>query len=106
MSPAGAGRSRAAVHAPAKGSQRKRPLRRPSTPSSFTPIRVVVTAGATVQFVNNGQERHTVAARDGSWSTEPLEPAMTGHVTLDAPGTFLYHCTEHRWAIGQITVAP
>ena len=27
-----------------------------------------------------------------------------GYVTFDEPGTFLYHCTDHPWAIGEITV--
>ena len=72
----------------------------------FNPVRALVTAGARVRFINNGNLSHTIAARDGSWTTGPLDPAMFASVVLDAPGTFLYHCTEHPWAIGQITVEP
>ena len=72
----------------------------------FNPVRALVTAGARVRFINNGDLSHTIAARDGSWTTGPLEPAMFASVVLDAPGTFLYHCTKHPWAIGQITVEP
>ena len=72
----------------------------------FNPVRALVTTGARVRFVNNGEIAHTIAARDGSWSTATLEPALSAYITLDDAGTFLYHCTDHPWAIGQITVEP
>ena len=72
----------------------------------FNPVRALVTTGARVRFVNNGEIAHTIAARDGSWSTATLEPASSAYITLDDAGTFLYHCTDHPWAIGQITVEP
>jgi plastocyanin len=72
---------------------------------AFNPVRAQVTAGTRVRFVNNGEIAHTVAARDGSWTTGPIEPAMWTYVTFDQPGTILYHCTEHPWAIGELTVA-
>ena len=73
---------------------------------AFNPVRARVTAGARVQFINNGEIAHTVAARDGSWTTDTLEPGMSDYVTFEQPGTFLYHCTDHPWAIGEITVDP
>ena len=57
-----------------------------------------------MRFINNGEMSHTIAARDGSWSTGTLPPALMGYVTFDEPGTFLYHCTDHPWAIGEVTV--
>ena len=71
---------------------------------AFNPVRALVTVGARLRFVNNGEMTHTVAARDGSWSTGPLAPATSGYVTFDEPGVFLYHCVDHPWAIGEITV--
>ena len=71
---------------------------------SFNPVRALVSVGAPVQFLNNGQIPHSIAAQDGSWTTGTLQPAMSEHVTFDQPGTFLYHCTDHPWAIGEITV--
>ena len=73
---------------------------------AFNPVRAQVRVGDRVQFVNNGALSHTVAARDGSWTTGTLQPAMWGYVTFDEPGTFLYHCTDHPWAIGEVTVEP
>ncbi len=70
----------------------------------FNPVRALVTRGARVLFVNNGEVAHTITARDGSWSTGPLAPATSVYVTLEDAGTLLYHCTDHPWAIGQLTV--
>ena len=70
----------------------------------FTPVRALVRVGSRVRIVNNGAIAHTVAARDGSWTTATLEPSTWEVVTFDRPGTFLYHCTDHPWAIGEITV--
>ena len=70
----------------------------------FNPVRALVTPGTRVLFVNNGEGAHTIAARDGSWTTGTIEPAMSTYVTMDEAGTLLYHCTDHPWAIGQITV--
>ena len=73
---------------------------------NFNPVRARVTAGTRVRFTNNGELAHTVAARDGRWSTSTLEPGLWDFVTFDEPGTFLYHCEDHPWAVGEITVAP
>jgi outer membrane protein assembly factor BamB len=73
---------------------------------AFNPGRARVKAGTRVMFVNNGRIRHALAARDGSWTSGPLPPAKSYYVGFDAPGTYLYHCTEHPWAIGQVTVEP
>ena len=73
---------------------------------NFNPVRARVTAGTRVRFTNNGEIAHTVAARDGSWSTATLAPGLWDFVTFDEPGTFLYHCEEHPWAVGEITVDP
>ena len=70
----------------------------------FNPTRALVRRGARLQFINNGEITHTNAARDGSWSTGPVEPASSASITLGDLGTFLYHCIDHPWAIGQITV--
>ena len=73
---------------------------------NFNPIRARVTVGARVRFTNNGEMARTVSARDGSWSTGRLEPGQWAFITFDEPGTFLYHCEEHPWAVGEIIVDP
>jgi len=66
----------------------------------------VVSAGARVQFRNNGDLPHTIEAQDGSWTTGRLEPATWAFVSFERRGTFRYHCADHPWAVGEITVEP
>ncbi len=73
---------------------------------AFNPPRARVQTGTRVLIMNNGETSHTIAARDGSWSTGTLAPGMFEHVTVDTPGTFLFHCVDHPWAIGELTVEP
>ena len=73
---------------------------------TFNPVRALVTAGARVQFRNNGDLPRTIVAQDGSWTTGRLEPATWAFVTFEHPGTFRYHCAEHPWAVGEIIVEP
>ncbi len=72
---------------------------------AFNPIHALVTGGTRVLFLNNGEMAHAIAARDGSWSTGTIQPGRWEHVTFDQTGTFLYHCTDHPWAIGEITIS-
>jgi plastocyanin len=71
---------------------------------AFSPVRAKVTPGTTVTFTNNGQVVHTIVAQDGSWNTGSLVTAESDYVKFDKPGTYVYHCKEHPWAIGQIVV--
>jgi glucose dehydrogenase/plastocyanin len=73
---------------------------------AFNPDRALVKAGTRVMFVNNGRLNHTLAARDRSWNSGDLRPGGSYYVLFDKPGTHLYHCTNHPWAIGEVTVEP
>ncbi len=73
---------------------------------AFNPPRTQVGSDTRVRFINNGEIAHTIAARDGSWTTGAIAPGLFGYHTFDTPGTFRYHCTDHPWAIGEITVEP
>jgi plastocyanin len=71
---------------------------------AFNPYRARVKAGTRVTWRNNGRLSHTIAAQDGSWTTETLGPLDIGSVTFDKPGTFTYICKEHPWTYGQLIV--
>ena len=71
---------------------------------SFAPVRVRVKAGTSVTWINNGTTVHTVTARDGSWTTGPLKPIQAGVVRFDKPGTHIYTCKEHPWAVAELIV--
>ncbi len=70
----------------------------------LAPLRARVAAGATVTWVNTTSLTHTVAARDGSWSTGRIAPDGSASVAFDTPGTYEYVCHDHLWTIGQLTV--
>ena len=53
-----------------------------------------------------GPQAPRPARSDGSWTIGALQPATWEAVTVDESDTFQYHCTEHPWAVGEITVEP
>jgi len=71
---------------------------------AIKPARARVKMGTTVKWLNHGIVTHTVAARDGSWSTGPIRPGQTGSVTFDKPGTYVYICKDHPWSLTQLIV--
>jgi outer membrane protein assembly factor BamB/plastocyanin len=73
---------------------------------AFSPPLARVGVGTVVTFVNSGGITHTITAQDASWTTGPLLRAQSGYVLIERAGTFTYHCEDHPWAMGQITVEP
>jgi hypothetical protein len=51
-----------------------------------------------------GEVRHTIAARDGSWTTGPIRPGESATVTVTKPGEYEYVCSDHLWSMGQLIV--
>jgi quinohemoprotein ethanol dehydrogenase len=70
----------------------------------LSPTRARTKAGTMVTFKNTSTKPHTIAARDGSWTTGPIPPGASGSVTVAKPGTYEYICTDHPWSIGQLIV--
>jgi plastocyanin len=71
---------------------------------TFNPARAHVAPGASVTFVNTGKAGHTIAARDGSWTTGPIKPGESATVTIARPGEYEYVCSDHLWSMGQLIV--
>jgi plastocyanin len=91
------------------------PLVRPETvePGSvviqgfaFTPGTVDVHAGTTVEWTNADPTEHTVTAKDGSFTSEPLPTGKGYRVTFDRTGTFAYTCAIHLTMSGTVRVTP
>ena len=59
---------------------------------------------ASLTFKNTSTKPHTIAARDGSWTTGAIQPGESGTATVTKAGTYEYICTEHPWTIGQLIV--
>lgn len=65
---------------------------------SFSPDHLVVEAGTTVRWVNQGNEFHTITP-DGhtEWAEATVQSAgETFEHTFGTPGTFDYYCQPHR----------
>lgn len=63
--------------------------------NSFQPQTVTVPVGATIQWINHGQHRHTVRADDGQWSSMPLNVKGSYTHTFARAGRYSYHCAVH-----------
>ncbi|MGA9769327.1 MAG: cupredoxin domain-containing protein [Blastocatellia bacterium] len=60
----------------------------------FEPKILTVTAGTTVEWVNEGG-RHTVESDNGAFKSDVLTDGKTFEHTFDKPGTYAYHCSFH-----------
>jgi len=60
----------------------------------FTPNLLTVTAGTTVEWVNDAG-RHLVLADDGSFKSEVLKQGDKFEHRFEKPGTFGYYCEFH-----------
>ncbi|MGH7718944.1 MAG: cupredoxin domain-containing protein [Gemmatimonadaceae bacterium] len=86
----------------------------PSTPDSviqvtmqrlaYSPARIEIPAGTTVEWKNEDQVPHTVTADDGSWDSGLINLGTTWRRTFDRPGTYAYHCTPHPFMKGVVVV--
>jgi plastocyanin len=68
----------------------------------FAPDPLVVQAGATITVTNDDGTLHTLTADDKSFDTGDLDGGAKGTITVDAPGTYAYHCDIHNYMTGTI----
>ena len=62
---------------------------------AFEPLELVVPAGTTVVWSNDGATIHTVAPTDLAWSSPVLQAGETFSYTFEAPGLYPILCTIH-----------
>ena len=55
-------------------------------PYSVTPTRARLAVGSAVTWTNTSRVAHTIVARDGSWTTGPIQPGGTASVTMGRAG--------------------
>lgn len=70
----------------------------------FSPTRMRINAGGVVTWTNKGTIAHGVEARDGSWSSGLVSPGDTVSLTFEKPGSYVYVCPTHPWAIAELVV--
>ena len=71
---------------------------------TFQPTDLKVKIGTTVNFKNEDDIPHRVAATDGSFYSKALDTDDVAHVTFNKPGVFPYFCTLHPHMQGKIIV--
>lgn len=72
----------------------------------FQPKTLTIKKGSTVVFTNNGANYHSIAAKDGSFTSGQIAPGQSFTFTADTPGEYLYICRHHarQGMIGTIIV--
>jgi plastocyanin len=73
--------------------------------AAFADQTVTVAPGATITWVNDDDEPHTVAAEDGkSFRSRTLDTGDRFSFTFMSPGTFGYFCSVHPHMTGKVVV--
>ncbi|MDP9370662.1 MAG: multicopper oxidase domain-containing protein, partial [Chloroflexota bacterium] len=72
----------------------------------FQPREVEVAAGTTVKWVNKGRNWHSIASRDGGFSSPKLGPGESFSFRFEAQGVYRYFCKHHglQGMAGRVTV--
>ena len=71
---------------------------------TFDPPTLVVPPGATVTWVNQDDEPHTVVSATGAFTSQALDTDDSFSFQFDAPGTYVYRCAIHSHMTGTIVV--
>ncbi|HEY4028917.1 MAG TPA: cupredoxin family copper-binding protein [Caulobacteraceae bacterium] len=72
---------------------------------AFDAQTVTVPAGATVTWVNDDDDPHTVMAEDGkSFRSKTLDTGDRFSFTFMSPGTYGYFCSVHPHMTGKVVV--
>jgi plastocyanin len=70
----------------------------------FGPQTVTVAAGATITWINDDDEPHTVTASDRSYRSALLNPGGRYTRQYPTPGEYAYFCSLHPHMTGRIVV--
>lgn len=71
---------------------------------AYTPARIEIAAGTTVEWTNSDALPHTVTAADRSFDSGLIESGRTWRHTFTAPGTYNFACTPHPFMKGVVIV--
>ncbi len=71
---------------------------------AFAPRDLHVKRGATVRWVNDDQEPHTVTADGGAFGSRGLDAGDGYAFTFEKTGRFPYHCALHPRMTGTVVV--
>ncbi len=71
---------------------------------AFAPRDLRVKRGATVRWVNQDQEPHTVTSDAGAFGSRGLDAGEGYAFTFEKAGRFPYHCSLHPTMTGTVVV--
>lgn len=71
---------------------------------AYVPASVTVPSGATITFVNDDDEPHTVTATNKSFDSEGLDTHASWNHRFAKAGTFNYFCEMHPYMKGTVIV--
>ncbi len=71
----------------------------------FDPAEITVAPGATVVWLNQGTQEHTVTADDNSFDSGYKKTGATFQRAFPRAGRYNYHCAPHPWMKGTVVVA-
>lgn len=71
---------------------------------AYTPARIEIDAGGTVEWTNNDPLAHTVTAVDGKFDSGLIQPGGKWSHTFTEPGTYDFNCTPHPFMKGVVIV--
>jgi plastocyanin len=71
---------------------------------AFTPARIEIDKGGTVEWTNNDPLAHTVTAADGSFDSGMIQPGARWSRTFTESGTYDFNCTPHPFMKGVVIV--
>ena len=70
----------------------------------FQPMSLIVTAGATVTWINKDDEPHSVKSETGLFSSGAMDTNESYSFRFEKPGTYHFTCTLHPRMTGTIVV--
>lgn len=73
---------------------------------AYSPARVTIRQGQTVEWVNLDPTVHTVTETDRAWDSGLIEEGGRFRRSFDEPGTYTYFCLPHPTMQGTIVVTP
>jgi plastocyanin len=70
----------------------------------FAPVSLTIKAGATVTWVNEDEEPHTVVSATGLFRSQAIDTKESFAFKFDKPGEYHFICTIHPQMMGTVIV--
>jgi plastocyanin len=71
---------------------------------AYTPARIEITAGTTVEWTNNDPLAHSVTSPEGGFDSGLIQSGASWRRTFTTPGTYNFSCTPHPFMKGVVIV--